>query len=804
MDRLDNQPADIQRGVVPKCPTYITPMRSLISFLMLGLSMAATAQFNVEPYLQDAEPTSIRVMWESSSGGEAILQWGVDENLGNVLPSQGTPSNGGAMHDVLIEGLTSGTPYYYQVTSGNVSTSALRFRTPTLHTAEASFSFVAMSDMQKSNANPGIFDEVIHQGVLDYFGGEVSDEIALVLIPGDLVDNGNSYNEWSNDFFTPSHDLFGHVPVYPVLGNHEVNSSYYFQYFHLPENGTDGYDEHWWYKDYGNVRFLGLNSNAPYDGDDQLGWLQGVLDATCDMEHIDFVFAQVHHPHKSELWTPGESDFTGEVVAQLESFTEDCGKPSIHFFGHTHGYSRGQSQDHKHLWINVATAGGAIDYWGEWPQFDYDEFEITTDDWGFVSVDVVAGDDPQFTVKRLSRGDGNTDLDNVVTDSLVITKADVLVQPPIAVSPLGSTHAPECVVLATEPFAGGAPDSEHGESQWQVANDINGFDDPVAHVWERHRNIYFNEDTQAGEVLNTEAMPSLPQNSELWWRVRFRDRNLNWSPWTAPVPFYTSASLLGENLLANPGAEDNMNGWVVTQGVAESLTAGECQGVNPFEGDRYFTVGGLCTESALGRMHQDVEVTAWADSIDAGVQSVSAAGRLSDWSGADIPAMRLVFLDEAQSPVGETDWIEMPTVTWTLVELESLLPAMTRWVRLELQGTLVAGTDNDSYFDALSLRMGAAFDCSGLPLDIPGPVVQSTLVIYPNPGALISVEWPNESGQLLDLRVVDAQGRKVRVDARASEKGFSIQGEGLAPGQYHLIGMDGQGRMAKGTWLIEE
>ena len=162
MDRLDNQPADIQPGVVPECPTYITPMRSLISFLMLGLSMAATAQFNVEPYLQDAEPTSIRVMWESSSEGEAILQWGVDENLGNVLPSQGTPSNGGAMHDVLIEGLTSGTPYYYQVTSGNVSTSALRFRTPTLHTAEASFSFVAMSDMQKSNANPGIFDEVIH------------------------------------------------------------------------------------------------------------------------------------------------------------------------------------------------------------------------------------------------------------------------------------------------------------------------------------------------------------------------------------------------------------------------------------------------------------------------------------------------------------------------------------------------------------------------------------------------------------------------------------------------------------------
>ena len=135
----------------------------------------------------------------------------------------------------------------------------------------------------------------------------------------------------------------------------------------------------------------GLNSNGPYDGPEQFAWLDGVLEATCALEDIDFVFAQLHHPHKSELWTPGESDFTGQVVAQLEDFTEQCGKPSVHFFGHTHGYSRGQSLDHKHLWINVATAGGAIDYWGEWPQFDYDEFEITTDDWGFVTVDVEAG-----------------------------------------------------------------------------------------------------------------------------------------------------------------------------------------------------------------------------------------------------------------------------------------------------------------------------------------------------------------------------------------------------------------------------
>jgi len=811
---------DIRQPIrIPHLPYFTAPinftdMRTIAyCFLLVVASQLLSTSlwgqsFVVRPFLQDAEPNSIRVVWEAGGTEDCTLEWGADEALGTSINSAGTSSNGGAMHDVLIEGLMPDTPYFYAVTSGSETTDAARFRTPPTSDSEADFSFVAMSDMQRSNSNPGIFDEVVHQGVLDYFGGVTSDEIALVLIPGDLVDNGSIYDEWANDFFTPSHDLFSQVPVYPVLGNHEVNSSYYFQYFHLPENGTAGYEEHWWFKDYGNVRFMGLNSNGPYDGAEQLAWLDGTLDATCGLEDIDFVFAQLHHPHKSELWTPGESDFTGDVVARLEAFTEDCGKPSVHFFGHTHGYSRGQSLDHKHLWINVATAGGAIDYWGEWPHFDYDEFEITTDDWGFVAVDVVAGPEPQFTVKRLSRGDNNVDLDNAVTDSLVITKADVPVQPPLAVAPVGETLPPECVVLAAEPFAGGSAEAQHGASQWQVSDDINGFSAPIADVWERYRNIYFDEDTQAGEVLVTEAMPGLPENSDLWWRVRYRDRNLNWSDWTAPVPFTTSESLLGDNLLVNPGAEDGLDGWTVTEGIAESLTAGECNGVNPYEGQRYFAVGGLCTESDLARMHQDVDVSAAADSIDAGAVMAWGSGQLSDWSGSDIPAMRLIFLDEGSGVLGQTGWFEMPLATWTEVDIPTPLPPLTRFVRMELQGTRVSGQDNDSYFDALSLRLGSEADCGGLPLvDQFGPVPDAkALEVYPNPGpGPVTVAWPRDFNPHL-LRVVDSLGRKVEVLKEPGENGWRLTlGTGAtASGTLHLLAVDRMGRVARGQWVVTE
>ena len=119
----------------------------------------------------------------------------------------------------------------------------------------------------------------------------------------------------------PLTPLFSSVPLYPVLGNHEMNSDFFFQYFDLPKNGTQGFEEHWWYKDNSNVRIIGLNSNSAYRIQKQLDWLDNVLYLTSIDNSIDFVFAQLHHPHKSEQWTPGNTDFTGEIVKLLEEFT---------------------------------------------------------------------------------------------------------------------------------------------------------------------------------------------------------------------------------------------------------------------------------------------------------------------------------------------------------------------------------------------------------------------------------------------------------------------------------------------------
>ena len=300
---------------------------------------------------------------------------------------------------------------------------------------------LAMSDMQKDHQNPDKFSEIVNEGIIPYlkteYGEALPENLALVMVPGDLVENGTKYEQWKNDFFDPAQNLFAEVPVYPVLGNHEKNSSYYFKYFSLPKNGTPAYAEHWWYKDYGNTRIIGLNSNEGYrDIDAQYTWLEEVLAEAAKNEDIDFVFAQLHHPHKSELWIPGEEASSGKVVKLLEDFSTKTGKPSLHFFGHTHGYSRGQSKDHKHLWVNVASAGGAIDNWGEFEGRDYDEFTVTQDEYGFVMVEVDANqDNPKFTLKRISRGNENKFRSNEKTDEITIYANSHKPEAPKTISP---------------------------------------------------------------------------------------------------------------------------------------------------------------------------------------------------------------------------------------------------------------------------------------------------------------------------------------------------------------------------------
>ncbi len=73
---------------------------------------------------------------------------------------------------------------------------------------------------------------------------------------GDVVDDGAAKWQWTGDLFKPCNELFGRVPVFPCIGNHEKNHAHYYKYFSLPK------PEYYYSYKYGNAEFFVLDTNT--------------------------------------------------------------------------------------------------------------------------------------------------------------------------------------------------------------------------------------------------------------------------------------------------------------------------------------------------------------------------------------------------------------------------------------------------------------------------------------------------------------------------------------------------------------
>ncbi|MBX7194078.1 MAG: metallophosphoesterase family protein [Sandaracinaceae bacterium] len=524
------------------------------SLVALTLSLSgpqARAQaLHVQPYVQDVTPSSAWILWETTSGEESRLEWGPTDALGETATGSAIAIEGDArVHEVELTGLSPATRYHYRVHTGTVASDTFFFTTPPARDAETSARIVFVSDMQRDSANPDVYRRIMHDGVATFLAGEgeIDRALDLVVVPGDLVDNGTIYESWQSEFFEPGAELMRHVPFYPTIGNHERNAHYYYDYFHLPDSGAEGTErERWWRVDHGNVRILGLDSNLYVLLGAQEAFLDAELASACVDDTIDFVFVALHHANVSELWPVGEAPLAVSVAERMERFGRDCDRPTAQFYGHTHGYSRGASRDAAHLWVNVASAGGNIDYWGEYGnQYDSPDVSVSQDEWGFVVVDVTAGADPTLRLRRVSLGNERTARANEIRDEIVIRRHDEAPSAPSPRMPRGRVTA-ACATMAASDFVD--PDGDlHGASQWQLAERCDDFDAPLADRMRWFENWYEGADTQAGDDLSDEPLvlegeAPLAEGDYRCWRVRYRDRGLAWSPWSEPVAFQIDAS----------------------------------------------------------------------------------------------------------------------------------------------------------------------------------------------------------------------------------------------------------------------
>ena len=209
------------------------------------------------------------------------------------------------------------------------------------------------------------------------------------------------------------------------------------------------------------------------------------------------------------------------------------------------------------------------------------ESVMTTADYGFVIADIVAGDDAAFTLRRYSRGRPGAIRDNEETDRLTIRRRNQAPERPVPWRHLEPVR-PDCLTLQASPYRD--PDGdEHSSSHWQIGEQCDDFETPAFESWKQSKISTLKQTLKKETSWKTRSLKD-------WMKirrtagVRYRDESLAWSTWSEPVAFRTTTAPGGPNLVVNGDAEAGTEGWNVVTGYFESVTDGECDGIEPHRG----------------------------------------------------------------------------------------------------------------------------------------------------------------------------------------------------------------------------
>ena len=184
---------------------------------------------------------------------------------------------------------------------------------------------------------------------------------------------------------------------------------------------------------------------------------------------------------------------------------------------------------------------------------------------------------------------------------------------------------------------------------------------------------------------------------------------------------------------------------------------------------------------------QHIDISAQADSIDNGTIQVNYGGYLSNFGGSDLPEMRLVFLDDNEIELDSTIKTSTLNSNWTKLDTWSDIPVGTRSIQFCLFGTRNTGSDNDSYFDDMFLRVGEPqSDCDEYTVSTGHiPIPQVEMQIAPNPFQdMTRISLTSHRYENLSIEITDLSGRFVQHIGRIPSRAFNFRKGDLKSGMY--------------------
>ncbi len=500
----------------------------------------------IYPYLQSTTDSSIYISWHASNSHESLVKYGKNNKLEmSQLGSVHVFVDSTTYHTVKLENLQPNTVYYYQAISDTMRSKIFRFKTaPKLGDKKGHIRFAIFGDTRTFPARTMDVMTAIREKVTELYGNpNIEDNLNLVLCNGDIVHYGPTLSQYKREWFMPMSVISANVPIMVTIGDHEHEADEYYEYMKYEDFAGPLGERHYAYK-YGRVLFVADHSITNYMThmknyrETKLKWLNSVMQKAEVDSTIDWVIVFTHRPGHSEFWINGnESYVQNDLIPLLSKYS----KVDILTYGHTHAYERGQVIDGNLRLLESGGGGAEIGKWqGDSTEYDYPEIQKAHNYWCYTIVDIDVAN-KKYESKSYGLGNDDITMDNELFDSFFRDKAnETPPQKPLAKTE-GDVKSP--LELDASEYLG-----NYGilSSQFQVTAVKGNYKDKLIVDSKRDfENIYFDSgepdfipiDKNAGIDLTklTLEKNKLETGKAYWWRVRYRDKNLQWSEWSDEV-----------------------------------------------------------------------------------------------------------------------------------------------------------------------------------------------------------------------------------------------------------------------------
>ncbi|MBI4606994.1 MAG: metallophosphoesterase [Planctomycetes bacterium] len=349
------------------------------------------------PYLQWATASEITVMWETTAAADSTVSF---RRGGAAAWEEASEPGLVKIHEVRLGGFAAGETVEYSVRS-RAGAEEVESEPAELTTNPPgpvpSFGFTVFGD---NHVNPAVFGALVRHMVT------LSPDLAMSC--GDVVNDGNVYEEWGRGFLTPLKPLARSVPFYVAIGNHERNARWFYDYMAQPGN------EHWFSFDYAGCHFTVIDTNFPFEpGSEQYRWIEADLFSEA-AQRSRWLFAFHHHPPYSEII---DEVIYARVRMHLVPLLESAGV-DVDFTGHIHDYERGvyvpPDTGRRIAYVQTSGAGGRLwddEYAGEWEQIEkviqyvyhYCDVRIDEKTLSFRAIDLQGNTIDSFTLTESPR-----------------------------------------------------------------------------------------------------------------------------------------------------------------------------------------------------------------------------------------------------------------------------------------------------------------------------------------------------------------------------------------------------------------